>query len=78
MRLRNLTLALCVLLVGCIHLRDDEQTSASLDGMAMVGFDEFETPTTHDMDAILDRVGRIEGVGKTQTHIALSVKFERP
>ena len=36
-----------------------------------------ETPSTHEMDAILDRIGRIEGVGKTQTHIALSVKFER-
>ena len=29
------------------------------------------------MDAILDRIGRIEGVARTQTHIALSVKFER-
>ncbi|HEX5128440.1 MAG TPA: Lrp/AsnC family transcriptional regulator [Usitatibacter sp.] len=38
----------------------------------------LETPTTHDMDAILDRIGRIEGVARTQTHIALSVKFERP
>jgi DNA-binding Lrp family transcriptional regulator len=37
----------------------------------------LETPTTHDMDAILDRIGRIEGVTRTQTHIALSVKFER-
>lgn len=37
----------------------------------------LETPTTHDMDAILDRIGRIEGVARTQTHIALSVKFER-
>ena len=38
----------------------------------------LETPTTHDMDAILDRIGRIEGVARTQTHSALSVKFERP
>ena len=37
----------------------------------------LETPTTHEMDAILDRIGRIEGVARTQTHIALSVKFER-
>lgn len=36
-----------------------------------------ETSSTHDMDAILDRIGRIEGVARTQTHIALSVKFER-
>ena len=47
--------------------------SGAFDYLAIV-----ETPTTHDMDAILDRVGRIDGVGKTQTHIALSVKFERP
>ena len=36
-----------------------------------------ETPSTHEMDAILDRIGRIEGVTRTQTSIALSVKFER-
>ena len=47
--------------------------SGAFDYLAIV-----ETPSTHDMDAILDRVGRMEGVGKTQTHIALSVKFERP
>jgi len=46
--------------------------SGAFDYLAIV-----ETPSTHDMDAILDRIGRIEGVGKTQTHIALSVKFER-
>lgn len=37
-----------------------------------------ETPSTHEMDAMLDRIGRIEGVGRTQTSVALSVKFERP
>jgi DNA-binding Lrp family transcriptional regulator len=36
-----------------------------------------ETPSTHEMDAILDRIGRLDGVTKTQTSIALSVKFER-
>ena len=46
--------------------------SGAFDYLAIV-----ETPSTHDMDAILDRIGRIEGVAKTQTHIALSVKFER-
>ena len=46
--------------------------SGAFDYLAIV-----ETPSTHDMDAILDRIGRIEGVTKTQTHIALSVKFER-
>jgi hypothetical protein len=37
----------------------------------------LETPSTHEMDALLDRIGRIEGVGRTETSIALSVKFER-
>ena len=46
--------------------------SGSFDYLAIV-----ETPSTHEMDAILDRIGRIEGVARTQTHIALSVKFER-
>ena len=46
--------------------------SGAFDYLAIV-----ETASTHDMDAILDRIGRIEGVTRTQTHIALSVKFER-
>lgn len=46
--------------------------SGAFDYLAVV-----ETPSTHEMDAILDRIGRIEGVAKTQTSIALSVKFER-
>ena len=37
----------------------------------------LETPSTHEMDAILDRIGRIEGVLKTESSIALSVKFQR-
>jgi len=46
--------------------------SGAFDYLAIV-----ETPTTHEMDAILDRIGRIDGVTKTETSIALSVKFER-
>ena len=46
--------------------------SGAFDYLAIV-----ETPNTHEMDAILDRIGRIEGVTKTETSIALSVKFER-
>ena len=46
--------------------------SGSFDYLAIV-----ETPSTHEMDAILDRIGRIEGVTRTETSIALSVKFER-
>jgi DNA-binding Lrp family transcriptional regulator len=46
--------------------------SGAFDYLAIV-----ETPSTHEMDAILDRIGRIEGVTRTQTSIALSVKFER-
>ena len=47
--------------------------SGAFDYLAIV-----ETPSTHDMDAILARVGRIDGVGKTLTHIPVSLKFERP
>ena len=46
--------------------------SGAFDYLAVV-----ETPSTHEMDAILDRMGKIEGVGRTETSIALSVKFER-
>lgn len=46
--------------------------AGSFDYLAIV-----ETPSTHEMDGILDRIGRIEGVTKTETSIALSVKFER-
>jgi DNA-binding Lrp family transcriptional regulator len=46
--------------------------AGSFDYLAIV-----ETPSTHEMDAILDRIGRIDGVSKTETSIALSVKFER-
>ena len=46
--------------------------SGAYDYLAIV-----ETPSTHEMDAMLDRIGRIEGVSRTETSIALSVKFER-
>ena len=46
--------------------------SGAFDYLAIV-----ETPSTHEMDAMLDRIGRMEGVTRTQTSIALSVKFER-
>ena len=36
-----------------------------------------ETGTTQEMDDILDRIGKIDGVDRTQTSIVLSVKFER-
>jgi DNA-binding Lrp family transcriptional regulator len=47
--------------------------SGSFDYLAIV-----ETSSPHDMDEILDRIGKIEGVDKTETSIVLSVKFERP
>lgn len=46
--------------------------SGSFDYLAII-----ETGSTHDMDDILDRIGRLEGVAKTETSIVLSVKFER-
>jgi len=37
----------------------------------------LETPSTHEIDAVLDRIGRIDGVTRTESSIALSVKFQR-
>lgn len=47
--------------------------SGSFDYLAIV-----ETGSTQEMDAILDRIGRVDGVERTQTSIVLSVKLERP
>jgi DNA-binding Lrp family transcriptional regulator len=47
--------------------------SGSFDYLAII-----ETASTQDMDAILDRIGRVDGVERTETSIVLSVKFERP
>jgi DNA-binding Lrp family transcriptional regulator len=47
--------------------------SGSFDYLAII-----ETGSTQEMDAILDRIGRIDGVERTETSIVLSVKFERP
>jgi len=33
--------------------------------------------STEEIDGILDAIGRIEGIERTQTSIVLSVKFER-
>jgi len=44
------------------------------------GFDYLaviQGETTQEIDAILDQIGRIEGIERTQTTIVLSVKFER-
>ena len=53
--------AVCVLaLLGCAHFDelgvDAEGTSASLGSVAMVGFDEFETPTTREQYEVLSYV----------------------
>jgi ABC-type transporter lipoprotein component MlaA len=53
MLLQRFVPALCVLALGCAHLGDQEQTSASLGSVAMVGFDEFETPTTREQYEVL-------------------------
>ena len=46
--------------------------SGSFDYLALI-----ETGSTQEIDAILDRIGRFEGVERTETSIVLSVKFER-
>ncbi|GHD30622.1 Lrp/AsnC family transcriptional regulator [Halioglobus pacificus] len=38
---------------------------------------QVEAATTGDMDAVLDRIGEIEGVEKTTTSIVLSTKLRR-
>jgi DNA-binding Lrp family transcriptional regulator len=47
--------------------------SGSFDYLAIV-----ETASPHEIDDVVDRMGRVEGVEKTETSIVLSVKFERP
>jgi len=37
-----------------------------------------ETGSPHEIDEVVDRMGRVEGVERTQTSLVLSVKFERP
>src|SRR5262245_12207185 len=53
MQLQRWVPALCVLALACAHLKDDEQTSAPLGSVAMVGFDQFETPTTREQYEVL-------------------------
>jgi DNA-binding Lrp family transcriptional regulator len=47
--------------------------SGSFDYLAII-----ETGSTQEMDTILDCIGHIDGVERTETSIVLSVKFERP
>jgi len=54
-------------------LRGMYALSGSFDYLAIV-----ETGSPHEIDEVVDRIGRFEGVAKTQTSIVLSVKFERP
>jgi len=47
--------------------------SGSFDYLAIA-----EAASPHEIDEVVDRIGRVEGVEKTQTSLVLSVKFERP
>jgi hypothetical protein len=43
-----------LLALGCAHLADEqEETSSPMSSVAMVGFDEFETPTTREQYEML-------------------------
>ncbi len=53
-------------------IRGTYALSGAFDYLAMV-----ETESTQQMDEVLDRIGRIEGVDRTQSSIVLSIKFER-
>ena len=46
--------------------------SGSFDYLAIA-----ETGSPHEIDEVVDRMGRVEGVERTQTSLVLSVKFER-
>jgi DNA-binding Lrp family transcriptional regulator len=59
-------------LKALVPLRGVYAISGAFDYLAIV-----ETGSTHEMDAILDRIGRLDGVGRTESSIVLSVKFER-
>jgi len=54
------------------NIRGAYALSGTFDYLAMV-----ETESTQQMDEVLDRIGRIEGVERTQSSIVLSIKFER-
>jgi DNA-binding Lrp family transcriptional regulator len=44
------------------------------------GFDYLaviQSETTQEIDALLDQLGRMDGIDRTETSIVLSVKFER-
>ena len=58
---------------GITAMRGMYALSGSFDYLAIV-----ETSSPHEIDDVVDRMGRVEGVEKTQTSIVLSVKFERP
>jgi DNA-binding Lrp family transcriptional regulator len=59
-------------------LRDIPQVRAvfALSG-AMDCLAEIEAETTDEIDRVLDAIGSIQGVGKTQSSLVLSVKFDR-
>jgi DNA-binding Lrp family transcriptional regulator len=46
--------------------------SGAMDCLAFI-----EADTTAEIDAVLDAIGSIQGVGKTQSSLVLSVKFDR-
>ena len=46
--------------------------SGAFDCMALV-----EAETTEEIDSVLDRIGSIPGVARTQSSLVLSVKFDR-
>jgi DNA-binding Lrp family transcriptional regulator len=54
------------------NIRGAYALSGVFDYLAIV-----ETDSTQHMDELLDGIGKIDGVERTQTSIVLSVKFER-
>ena len=58
---------------GIAAIRGVYALSGSFDYLAIA-----ETASPHEIDEVVDRIGRVEGVEKTETSLVLSIKFERP
>ena len=54
------------------EVRSLHSVSGNYDLVAMAS-----TPTVADMDGLIDRIGAIEGVERTNSSVILSTKFER-
>jgi hypothetical protein len=57
---------------GISQVRAVFAISGAMDSLALI-----EADTTDEIDSVLDAIGAIQGVEKTQSSLVLSVKFDR-